>query len=149
MKLNQKRGVSDVVTTVLMILLVIAAIGILWAVISKFVSQGTSTVAGTPDCLTTGLSVDSATNASGLTVKVTRSGTNSGNLTALKFFVDGASVTMNGNIPAVGETQQFVSAGTLPNSLTALTVVGKPVKVAAMIDTKTCDASDSVNVAKQ
>lgn len=146
MKLNQKRGISDVVTTVLMILLVIAAIGILWAVVQRFVSQGASNLPGTSECLTTVLTVSSATNQSGLlTVKVLRSGTNSGNLTGLKFLLDGSNVQMSGTTPEIGETQQFTNSTTLPGSAT---IVGREVKVAAMIGTKVCDASEALVVTK-
>lgn len=141
MEIN-KKGVSDVVTTVLMILLVIAAIGILWVVISRFVQQGTSSIPGTADCLTASLSIASATNTSGsLVVKVSRGGTGTGNITALKFFVDGISQNMNGNTPNVGETQTFTNASALATS-----PGGKTVSVAAVIGTKTCDTADTATV---
>ncbi|MFA6022613.1 MAG: archaellin/type IV pilin N-terminal domain-containing protein [Candidatus Pacearchaeota archaeon] len=146
MKLNNKRGISDVITTVLMILLVIAAIVILWAVVQRFVTQGTSTVAGTGECLTTTLTVTSATNTSGLTVRVTRGGDFSGNLTELRFFVDGTNVPMTGTKPMPGETMTFVSSTTLPNGWLDKDIPGKQVKVAAVIGTKTCEASDSIAI---
>ena len=41
-----KKGVSGVITTVLLILIVLAAIGILWAVVSSFLKSSTSNVQG-------------------------------------------------------------------------------------------------------
>lgn len=71
MKVSDKRGVSGVVTAVLLILLVIAAIGILWVVIQNFVEQGTSGVTGSADCLETGFEALSA-NSSATNVTVRR-----------------------------------------------------------------------------
>ena len=84
-----KKAVSGVVTTVLLILIVLAAIGILWAVISSFLKQGTQGIEGAADCFSLQLSIESATNATvlpatvpGATVRVKRLA-GEGNITAM------------------------------------------------------------------
>jgi len=46
-----KRGLSGVITTVLLILLVIIAIGIIWAFLGPFLSEGGSGLEGSTACL--------------------------------------------------------------------------------------------------
>lgn len=131
MKLNKKRGVSDVVTTVLMILLVIAAIGILWVVIQRFVTQGTNTVPSQADCISTTLTIGSA---SASTVTVSRTGTSNAVISEVKIFVDGSlRTTTAGSPPGVGETKSY----TLSSAVTA----GQKVTVAAKIGDTTCNPS--------
>lgn len=149
MKLN-KKGVSDVVTTVLMILLVIAAIGILWVVIQRFVTQGTGTVPNQADCLTLQLTPSNArfvaggtgTPANTLNVSVTRGGTSTANPTAV-FFVDGSIVSsMNGTVPSIGEVKVFGVSG-----LTSPAIAnGSRVKVAAKIGDTTCNPSEEITI---
>jgi flagellin-like protein len=55
-----KRGVSEVVTTILFILLALVAIGIVWAFFSGLLQTGTEEASGKLDCLSAQLSVRSA-----------------------------------------------------------------------------------------
>jgi|SRR3989344_1332862 len=47
-----KRGLSDIVTNVLIILLVLVAIGIIWLFVRPFIQAGAGGVAGADQCLT-------------------------------------------------------------------------------------------------
>ncbi|MBI2628518.1 hypothetical protein HYW74_00350 [Candidatus Pacearchaeota archaeon] len=144
MKLNKKRGVSDVITTVLMLLLIIAAIGILWLVIQNFVKKGTGTVEGRGDCLTTDLTVESAKinqslSSEQLTVRIARAGLNSGNLSSINFYFDGSLKSATTSVwPQVGETKPYTITLSTADAASA---VGKEVYVAAVIGDKTCPQS--------
>ena len=61
---GDKRGISDIVTTVLLILLAIAAVGIIWVVIQGFINSGTKGVGSAADCLQNNFEVVSAVNVS-------------------------------------------------------------------------------------
>lgn len=54
---NNKRGLSEVVTAVLLVLLAIAAVVIVWAVVKGFLNKATGT--GQENCLTVDLAVTS------------------------------------------------------------------------------------------
>src|SRR3989344_5764031 len=56
-----KRGLSDIVTNVLIILLVLVAIGIIWLFVRPFIQQGAGGVAGASDCYTTSVEPVSCT----------------------------------------------------------------------------------------
>ncbi len=137
---KNKRGVSDVVTTVLMILLVIAAIGILWAVISNFVGRGTENVADTAECLAVQFQIDSAKNVTETIANISvKRVSGSADVTELKFFVDGASTTASGTVPGVGETRVF--------SMTGLSSpAGKKVGIAAVVGDTTCNIADEETI---
>jgi flagellin-like protein len=141
MEVNKKRGVSDVVTTVLMILLVIAAIGILWVVIQQFVSKGTEGIPNQADCMTTTLSItDAKLNSTGLFAKVSRTGSST-TVSTLKFFANGNSVALNGTVPDVSGIQTWTNASTLSGVSS-----GQSLTVAAVIGTTTCNPSESATI---
>ena len=147
MKLNNKRGVSDVITTVLMILLVIAAIGILWLVVSRFVRTGTEGVGSASDCLSTDLEIVSANNVNGnsLSASVKRN-SGDGSISEIKFFVGGSVVTVTPTTwPSVGETKTYENATAINSGIGSIN--GKSLEVAAVIGTKTCQSSDPVTIA--
>lgn len=99
MNLDSKRGVSGVVTAVLLILLVIAAIGILWVVIQNFVEEGTSSLGGSADCLETSFEVLSSTTSS-VTIRRT---SGDAALSAITVAVDSSSGTVDQDA-VVGES---------------------------------------------
>ena len=72
-----KKGMSDVVTTLIIILLVIAAIGIIWVVVRPFISGGTEQFDIKSGCLNVNLQIvkaicNSSTNLTNCTVTVKR-----------------------------------------------------------------------------
>ncbi len=51
--IHTKRGLSDIITNVLIILLVLVAIGIIWAFVRPAIQGGAQQISGANDCLTT------------------------------------------------------------------------------------------------
>lgn len=140
-----KRGVSEVVGTVLMILLVIAVIVVIWAVIRPFVSDSLKDIGETANCLELGFEIPEAKLGGDgtLSVKVRRltgDGTIAGN--QMKFWINSVeeetiAAGFTGTVPGIGETQTFTLAG-------STAVVGDSVKVAAELGGQICGTSDQV-----
>lgn len=53
--IQTRKGLSDIVTNVLIILLVLVAIGIIWAFVRPTIQEGAGQLQGTNDCLTVSL----------------------------------------------------------------------------------------------
>ncbi|MDP3966043.1 MAG: hypothetical protein Q8Q04_00755 [archaeon] len=83
-----KRGLSTVITTVLIVLLVLVSIGILWAAISGLIGKGVDSIS--LGGISVDMKIESATiNGSIATVKVLRNpGVSNVNITELKFIVE-------------------------------------------------------------
>ena len=72
---NDKRGLSTIVTTLIIILLVFIAIGIVWVVIQDVIQGGTDTIEYQAQCLEVNLEVTSAVcvdNASECAISISR-----------------------------------------------------------------------------
>jgi len=122
--INQKRGLSAVIVTVLIILLALAAVAIVWAAVRPALSGAGDQIQGTQDCLNLNLQVTacSATAAVGsggsALVTVRRNvggGTSLNNLRLIVngqgFDTDGTEATPAG-APEVLESQQYtISTG--------------------------------------
>lgn len=107
--MSQKRGVSGVVTAVLLILLTIAAIGILWVVVQNFVQDGSSGVTGQADCLQTrfeAVSADVSDNT--ITIRKTSGSAALGAIRISDGSLTSTSVTVVN--PAVGESTTGTNA---------------------------------------
>jgi len=145
MELN-KRGVSGVIVSVLMILLVIAAVGILWAVIQSFTEDSLGGVAGTADCLTLNLDIVSAVNTTvgGKLDVVVRRVAGDGDLSGVQIFVEDATGTItsgegSGTIPKVGESKTL--------TITHVDIeADQTVKIAGLIGDNQCDVSDTATI---
>ncbi len=100
----EKRGLSDVVTTVLIILLVLVAIGIIWAAVRPTIENSGSRISG--DCLTIQLeSVSCTAVAQGYDVVVKRN-VGTGNLQGVKLvFSDGTNTQVVENMTSLDELQ--------------------------------------------
>ena len=74
---KNKKGMSEIVTTLLIILLVIVAVGLIWGVVRTFVNQGTSNMATGTKCMEIDVYVTKAncTAAGSCNVTYTRSAT--------------------------------------------------------------------------
>ena len=145
MKLNNKRGVSEVITAVLLILLVIAAIAIIWAVVINFIGDTSSNIEGQADCITTTLELSEVkynSTSDALSARVKRTGTE-GTVSSLKFLVEGTTANMTGTIPQVGETQTWTLASYPNPNPTA----GQELAIATVIGTRTCPEIDSETIA--
>jgi len=58
--MQNKKGLSDVVTTVIIVALSLVAIGIVWVVINNLISDNTASISSSGDCLMTNLEIVSA-----------------------------------------------------------------------------------------
>src|SRR3989344_5723498 len=125
---SQKKGVSDVVTAVLLILLVVAAVGILWAVVQSLVSDSTGNVGSSTICLTNTFSIESAVDNNINTVVKIKKTQGSDEITGINFFVDGASITVTELVvpPSLGETKTF--------TLDVTDVIGKDIEIASVLE---------------
>lgn len=70
--INNKRGLSAIIVTLIMILLVIVAAGLIWVVIRNVVSESTEQIGTGTDCLNVNVEATKVTNTSnGLSYDVT------------------------------------------------------------------------------
>ncbi len=90
---KNKRGVSQVLVTVLIIILVLGLVGIVWAVVSGVVQKGTEDIEGASSCL--GISFDVSpvcdANECNVTVKRNAGGGDIGGLKVVAFDSEGVS----------------------------------------------------------
>lgn len=161
---KNKRGLSEVVTAIIVILLVLVAIGIIWVVVSNLLNQGASEAEGGVECITTQISIESATKVDGpdtdtipdsYNVVVTRGTGGPDTITNIKLvFGDGTKSETEDktvNIPELGKETVTV----LLTDITTLSdIAGQPagshatkVSVAAIIDGRTCEPSSKTNIA--
>src|SRR3989344_1691371 len=122
---SQKKGVSDVVTAVLLILLVVAAVGILWAVVQSLVSDSTGNVGSSTICLTNTFSIESAVDNNINTV--------------VKIKKTQASEEATGTVPSLGETETFTLTGVTD-------VIGKDIEIASVLEETQCPNSDKATI---
>ena len=135
---SQKKGVSGVVTAVLLILLVVAAVGILWAVVQSLVSDSTGNVGSSTICLTNTFSIESAVDdeVTTTTVKIKKT-QGSDEITGINFFVDGASKdATETDVPSLGETKTFTLTST----------GGTEVEIAPVLGETQCPNSDKATI---
>ena len=142
MRINNKRGVSEVVASVLLILLVIASIVILWAVYQRFIEGTTEGIADSGDCIQTDLdivNVNMNINVNGDdTIRIKRV-LGSATITAIRVLVNGANVASVFTPVVTGmqlgeETTATITAGTI--------APGNKVEVSATVNGVACAISD-------
>ena len=128
-----RRGLSDIVTNVLIILLVLVAIGIIWAFIRPAITQGAGQLQGAGDCLTIDVEAVSC-DATANTVTFKRN-TGAGALVGVKFIVEraaGTTVTYD-DTTATGTLGELSgSTSTIPLATLDL-AAGDKVQVAALV----------------
>ena len=134
MKFSRK-GLSDIVTNVLIILLVLVAIGIIWAFVRPAITQGAGQLQGAGDCLT--IDVESVTcNAAANTVTFKRN-TGAGALAGVKFIVEKSTgtVTCDDKVGTGTPTELASSTADLDTDCsTAIDLTtGDKVQVAALV----------------
>ena len=97
--MQNKKGLSDVVTTVIIVALSLVAIAIVWVVVNNLISENASTIENQGGCLTTNLeivSVSSSCSIVNVTVKKISGDTEIGGVKVIAYNAAGASV--NGSI---------------------------------------------------
>lgn len=141
-----RKGLSDIVTNVLIILLVLVAIGIIWAFVRPTINQGAGQLQGQNECLTAELEAVSCDMISSTNYTVTyRRSSGSGDIQAIKFIFKDA----NGNSKVITES----TAGNIPEELESRTVLdvnpdgtytsfdtAVVVRIASDPNGRTCDA---------
>ena len=89
----EKRGLSTVITTVIMVLLVLVAVGVVWAVVQNIISDADDNASGSIDKIKTELEIREVTNTTDtLSVKVYRK-VGAGNVVGLRFAVSNSTGT--------------------------------------------------------
>ncbi len=148
MKFSRK-GLSDIVTNVLIILLVLVAIGIIWAFVRPAITQGAGQLQGAGDCLTIDVEPVSC-NISDNTVTFKRN-TGAGAIAGTKFIIE-----QNGGTVTCDDTGTTGKPGELSGSTSDLDTItpacsndlasGSKVQVAALVASsdgtaKSCNAN--------
>ena len=147
---GDKRGISDIVTTVLLILLAIAAVGIIWVVIQGFINSGTKGVGSAADCLQNNFEVVSAVNVSTtassiVNVTVKSIGPGQASIDKILFYYNTGSQTSKLatemlTAPAIGESNRTtVNIGASGGMLKQ----DDSIQVAAVIAGTTCSPSEA------
>jgi hypothetical protein len=137
-----KKGVSDVIATVLIILLVLAAIIIVWQAVKGTVTSTTETVAAKAKCI--GVTLNpvsySCSNSTGVVTTSVSRGSDDAGAIQMKVVVDNTAEAETAAPSALGT----LTAGTITTSATGKASI--TLKVAAIIDGNTCDPSDPITV---
>lgn len=117
--MNDKRGLSTIIVTLIMILLVIVAAGIIWVVIQNVVGESTGQINIGTDCLNVGVSATKVTNSSptvyGVTLTRSAGGSTIGGVKLVLTNATGTSSYIHdrsGNIgPLATVTENVVTTG--------------------------------------
>lgn len=134
MKINQKRALSDIITTVLIILLAIAAVVMIWGFIKKPIEQGGQQIQTSTDCFAlkvvpTGCLRNTTTNYTDLVTLTAKWAEGSAKLQQIKFVLTdntGKSLVNTTAAPAsiLETTSVVVNASTVAKTGLSLTAVG-------------------------
>ena len=142
MKMNQKSQ-SQIITTVLIILLVLDAIVIVWQVVSTTVSEGAGEISSSISCIDVQFKVVEAIAASN-TVKVTRMAGGADNAVSdVRFLVNGE---VQSHDPVTGGNDlQALETKTYTLSTAGAITAGAKVEAAAVLsDGKVCNPTASI-----
>ena len=141
----KKRGQSQIITSVLIILLVLAAIVIVWQVVSNTVQRGTARAEAAVNCLGINLIIVSVNG--GLNSVIVERGVDNFELQGIKIIVEDV-------ITGIQSCSQDFTTG-LPSSLSQSTLLtsscnGLPsgsykLKIAPKIDGNQCDVTSSLD----
>ena len=147
-----KKAQAQIITTVLIILLVLAAIVIVWQVIQGTVEGGAKQVEGQTDCLTVNLEIESLTasiaddpntpndnEAIAGAIKVHRK-VGAGDLQKIRIIIDGTAIDPDTDASDLKELGS--------KSITTALTSGQEIKIAAMIgsEDRVCDVADTKTV---
>ena len=133
--IQTRKGLSDIVTNVLIILLVLVAIGIIWAFVRPTIQEGAGQLSGTGDCLTAEVVAERCVSNGGGSYNLTYTrNPGAGNLQEVKFLLKDSngnsvlnSTIIAANLPAALETKTvnnvfFVGLGANPSFDVAVVV---------------------------
>ena len=118
--LNNKKGLSTIIVTVLMIGLVIVAVGIVWAVVNGVLKKGAENIDWNSKCL--GVTVEataaSCPTAATCSVTLSRTGTETTAITGVKLVFKDATNVAGTVIPKVGNISPTITYSALASGLT-------------------------------
>jgi hypothetical protein len=112
-KMDNKRGLSDIVITLIIVLLSLVAIGVVWFVVNGLIQSGTEGIQTSTKCLNVNLEITSAVCADGATnqtcnVTVKRTGTEDDALGGVKVVfqdtnagVSSSLIDVSGNVEKI------------------------------------------------
>lgn len=153
--MKTRKGQGEVITTVLIILLVLAAVFIVWTAVRNMITKSTDTTTAKANCLGVQLNVEGVTNtSSALSVRVSREADDGSAISAMKIIAVKASdstevancdETTAANLPGVlGEKTITCNYKT---GFTAATLGNQKltVKVAPKLGTTQCDVLASAD----
>ena len=89
LKIGNKKGLSDVVTTLIIILLSLVAVGIVWVVVNNLISGGTEDINLGQFTIDVDF-VSASVNGNNITMTVKRT-SGQGNMSSLKFIISDGS----------------------------------------------------------
>jgi hypothetical protein len=145
----KKRALSDVVTTVLIILVAIVAVGIIGVVVNKFVHQGVDQINTATQCNALVLTPVSCKGTTGTPTVVYNRGSGAVSLTGVKLIVtydDGTSGVEPAATPVAGELESKSQAVTIavPATKAAKSFAVAGVVTASDGSTQNCQPSQPV-----
>jgi archaellum component FlaF (FlaF/FlaG flagellin family) len=131
-----KRGISAVVVTILIILIAIIAVSILWAALRPTIESGAEQAETTLSCSYLNLNMDSASYddvTEELTVKVSRDA-GEADLSQVNIYADGSLISGETDAPLEHETKIYT-----------ISVTEEPseIKIAGVVGDQTCSVADS------
>ena len=130
------KGQAQVIATVLIILLVLAAVVIVWQVVRNATTEGTEQIEGGTECLSIGLEILSADAVANIVTVKRNAG--SGDLAKIKVLVGGSSIKDYDVTLLPLETE--VIDITTDHDL----VSGEAIEIAAILDSgKICNVADT------
>lgn len=130
-----KKGLSEVVTAILVILLVLVAISIIWVVVSRFMNQGAAEIGNSADCALIQLSITSAQNltTNQYSIGVSRGTGGPANVEKVKLFFTNDTATEQEESAAINLAEVgTANVAVLHNALT-MTSRAKTVRVSPIL----------------
>lgn len=148
--MKNKKGISDVVTTVLIILLVVAAVAIIWSFVSRPLQQSGQALETSTNCLQislapTACSINSSDSA-GKATATYKWNSGSATISGVKVVFelkDGTNDVVTGTAPAgVGSTQRAISTKSNATAVSVAAVItgsdGKDATCSASLEKVAC-----------
>jgi flagellin-like protein len=111
--IKNKRGLSAIITTLLVVVLVLVAVGIVWGVISGVLTQGAENIEISARCLNVGISATAVNCAdvSACVIILDRTGTETDAIEGVKLvFRDSTALENSAVIEEVGNIEKLVGA---------------------------------------
>ena len=119
---DSKRGISTILVTVIMIALVLAAVAIVWVIFNNLLTEKSSAIGFSSDCLDIGLTVTKLTNTVGSTYNVTIKRSSTGkDLGGVKMVL--YNTTINSASSVIDSTGNIAPLATVTKTVTSTTTL--------------------------